>query len=36
MLLNSPNNPTGAAFTRAELRALADVLSHTRGADRHR
>jgi aspartate aminotransferase len=26
VLLNSPNNPTGAAFTRAELRAIADVL----------
>jgi aspartate aminotransferase len=26
VLLNSPNNPTGAAYTRAELRALADVL----------
>jgi aspartate aminotransferase len=26
MLLNSPSNPTGAAYTRAELRALADVL----------
>ncbi len=25
-LLNSPSNPTGAAYTRAELRALADVL----------
>ena len=25
-MLNSPNNPTGAAYTRAELRALADVL----------
>jgi aspartate aminotransferase len=25
-LLNSPCNPTGAAYTRAELRALADVL----------
>lgn len=26
LILNSPNNPTGAAYTRAELRALADVL----------
>ena len=26
LMLNSPNNPTGAAYTRAELRALADVL----------
>jgi aspartate aminotransferase len=26
LLLNSPSNPTGAAYTRAELRALADVL----------
>ncbi len=26
VLLNSPSNPTGAAYTRAELRALADVL----------
>jgi aspartate aminotransferase len=26
VLLNSPCNPTGAAYTRAELRALADVL----------
>jgi aspartate aminotransferase len=26
LLLNSPNNPSGAVFTRAELRALADVL----------
>ncbi|MGH8143951.1 MAG: pyridoxal phosphate-dependent aminotransferase [Steroidobacteraceae bacterium] len=25
-LLNSPSNPTGAAYTRTELRALADVL----------
>jgi len=25
-LLNSPSNPTGAAYTRAELRALCDVL----------
>ncbi|MBC7982506.1 MAG: pyridoxal phosphate-dependent aminotransferase [Candidatus Obscuribacterales bacterium] len=25
-LLNSPNNPTGAAYTHAELRALGDVL----------
>ena len=25
-LLNSPSNPTGAAYTRAELRAMADVL----------
>ena len=26
LVLNSPGNPTGAAYTRAELRALADVL----------
>jgi aspartate aminotransferase len=26
VLLNSPSNPTGAAYTAAELRALADVL----------
>ena len=26
VLLNSPNNPTGAAYSAAELRALADVL----------
>ena len=26
VLLNSPSNPTGAAYTRAELRGLADVL----------
>ncbi len=26
LLLNSPSNPTGAAYTRSELRALADVL----------
>ena len=26
VMLNSPSNPTGAAYTRAELRALADVL----------
>lgn len=26
LLLNSPSNPTGAAYTRADLRALADVL----------
>lgn len=25
-ILNSPNNPTGAAYTRAELRALGEVL----------
>src|SRR4029078_9842756 len=25
-LLNSPSNPTGAAYTRAELKALTDVL----------
>jgi len=25
-ILNSPNNPTGAAYTRSELRALAEVL----------
>ena len=26
LILNSPNNPSGAVFTRQELRALADVL----------
>ncbi|MEQ9328464.1 MAG: aminotransferase class I/II-fold pyridoxal phosphate-dependent enzyme, partial [Rhodospirillales bacterium] len=26
VLLNSPSNPTGAAYTRAEMRALCDVL----------
>ena len=26
VMLNSPSNPSGAAYTRAELRALADVL----------
>jgi len=26
VILNSPNNPSGAVYTRAELRALADVL----------
>jgi len=26
LILNSPSNPTGAAYTQAELRALADVL----------
>lgn len=26
VMLNSPSNPTGAAYTKAELRALADVL----------
>ncbi len=26
LILNSPNNPTGAAYTRDELRALCDVL----------
>ncbi len=26
VMLNSPSNPTGGAYTRAELRALADVL----------
>ncbi|HTE39759.1 MAG TPA: pyridoxal phosphate-dependent aminotransferase [Steroidobacteraceae bacterium] len=27
LFLNSPNNPTGAAYSRAELRALGDVLA---------
>lgn len=27
IFINSPNNPTGAAYTRAELRALGDVLA---------
>jgi aspartate aminotransferase len=26
LILNSPSNPTGAAYTKAELRAIADVL----------
>ena len=26
LMLNSPNNPTGAAYTRAEIKALAEVL----------
>src|SRR6201996_8187208 len=26
VVLNSPNNPTGAAYTRSELKAIADVL----------
>src|SRR5205085_1256533 len=26
LILNSPSNPTGTAYTKAELRALADVL----------
>jgi aspartate aminotransferase len=26
LIMNSPNNPTGAAYTEAELRAIADVL----------
>ena len=26
LILNSPSNPSGAAYTKAELRALADVL----------
>ena len=26
LVLNSPSNPTGAAYTKAELRGLADVL----------
>ena len=26
MILNSPSNPSGAAYTRAELEAVADVL----------
>ena len=26
MILNSPSNPTGAAYTAAELKALTDVL----------
>lgn len=28
LILNSPSNPSGAAYSRAELRALADVLLH--------
>ena len=26
IIFNSPSNPTGAAYTRAELKALTDVL----------
>ena len=33
LFLNSPSNPTGAAYTRAELRALGEVLA---AASRHR
>jgi aspartate aminotransferase len=29
LMLNSPNNPTGAVYTRAELEALADVVLQT-------
>jgi len=29
IIINSPNNPTGAVYTEAELRALADVLKGT-------
>src|SRR6195256_2235321 len=29
IILNSPSNPTGAAYTRAELKALTDVLVKT-------
>ena len=37
LLINSPCNPTGAAYTRAEWRALADVLlQHPRVHHRHR
>jgi aspartate aminotransferase len=28
LILNSPSNPTGGAYTRADLQALADVLLH--------
>lgn len=28
LILNSPSNPTGAAYTRAEIKALTDVLMH--------
>ena len=27
LMLNSPSNPTGTVYTRAELEALADVVS---------
>jgi len=30
VIINSPNNPTGAVYTEAELRALAEVLKDTR------
>ena len=30
VILNSPSNPTGAAYTRDELKALTDVLCVTR------
>lgn len=29
LVLNSPNNPTGSVYSKAELQALADVLVHT-------
>ena len=36
-MLNSPSNPTGAAYTSAELQALGAVLrKHPRRAHRHR
>jgi aspartate aminotransferase len=36
LMLNSPNNPSGATYTRAELQALAEVLKRIRmsGSDR--
>ena len=30
LVLNSPSNPSGAAYTRDELKALTDVLLRTR------
>jgi aspartate aminotransferase len=30
LIINSPNNPTGAVYTESELRALAEVLKDTR------
>ena len=37
LILNSPSNPTGAAYSRAELRALADVLlKHSARLGAHR
>src|SRR3546814_14461699 len=34
VMLNSPSNPTGAAYAEADLRALADVLLRHRSEER--